>query len=229
MKKLIKQVVSFFNSLYLIKNLGIQHFNKNVIFLCSVNSTGKNTVEMKSTSLERTFISINGSDNALAFNNSDIQKSKLLVEGNNNTVTIEKNTKVYSTSILIKGNNLKIQIGERTSIAGARIVNHGQKNNIIIGQDCMFSDQIEIWASDTHPIYSNHELLNSARSITISNRVWIGSRATILKGVKIGSDAVIGMGAIVTKDVQSGTVVAGNPAKVIKKGITWRIKEEVKF
>lgn len=53
--------------------------------------------------------------------------------------------------------------------------------------------------------------------IKICNKVWIGFNAIILKGVTIGEGAVVAAGAIVTKDVPEWTVVAGNPAVVVKK------------
>lgn len=56
-----------------------------------------------------------------------------------------------------------------------------------------------------------------AKPIVIENNVWIASRSIVLPGVKIGEAAVIGCGAVVTKDVEPWTVVGGNPAKVLKK------------
>ena len=55
------------------------------------------------------------------------------------------------------------------------------------------------------------------QTTTIGNDVWIGNRAMILQGVTIGDGAVIGAGAVVTKDVEPYTIVAGNPARVIRK------------
>ena len=57
----------------------------------------------------------------------------------------------------------------------------------------------------------------SARSIYVGDRVWIGAGAIILGGVKIESDSVVAAGAVVTKNVPSRCVVAGVPARVIKK------------
>ena len=55
------------------------------------------------------------------------------------------------------------------------------------------------------------------RSIRVGKNVWIGSHATILQGVNIGDNAVIAAGAVVTKDVEADSVVAGVPAKPVKK------------
>lgn len=57
--------------------------------------------------------------------------------------------------------------------------------------------------------------------IEIGNNVWIGDKATILSGVKIGDGVVIAANAVVTKDIPPFSVVAGNPAKVIKDNIYW--------
>src|SRR4051812_39095391 len=53
--------------------------------------------------------------------------------------------------------------------------------------------------------------------ITIGNKVFIGQRSMILPGVTVGDNVIIAAGAVVTKDVPSGTIVAGNPAKVIRE------------
>ena len=55
------------------------------------------------------------------------------------------------------------------------------------------------------------------KTTKIGNDVWIGNRAIVLQGVRIGDGAVIGAGAVVTKDVEPYTIVAGNPARVIRK------------
>ncbi len=54
-------------------------------------------------------------------------------------------------------------------------------------------------------------------AVVLGDNVWVGAGATILKGVQIGNDAVIGTGAVVTSDVPAGAVVAGNPARIVKQ------------
>lgn len=53
--------------------------------------------------------------------------------------------------------------------------------------------------------------------IVLGKNVWVGSNATILQGVTIGDNAVVGAGAVVTKDVEANTIVGGVPAKLIKR------------
>ena len=69
---------------------------------------------------------------------------------------------------------------------------------------------------------SNGEIMNQSDGIVIEDYVWIGIGAILLKGIRIGSGAVIAAGSVVTKDVPSNCMVAGNPAHIIRKDIHWR-------
>jgi maltose O-acetyltransferase len=57
----------------------------------------------------------------------------------------------------------------------------------------------------------------NAAPVEIGRSVFIGARAIVLKGVTIGDGAVIGAGAVVTRDVEPGSIVAGNPARAVSK------------
>ena len=59
-------------------------------------------------------------------------------------------------------------------------------------------------------------LNKTTKPVYIENEVWIGAGAIILKGVRIGEGAVLGAGSVVTKDVERGAIVAGNPAKLVR-------------
>lgn len=63
--------------------------------------------------------------------------------------------------------------------------------------------------------YKNWEFVNSA-PVYIKDKAWIGFNSIILKGVTIGEGAIVGAGSIVTKDVPDWTIVAGNPAKIVR-------------
>lgn len=70
-------------------------------------------------------------------------------------------------------------------------------------------------------VTDNHDFNNryvlKCRPVHICRNAWIGANATILPGVTVGENAVVAGGAVVTKDVPAGTIVGGNPAKVLKK------------
>lgn len=89
---------------------------------------------------------------------------------------------------------------------------------VTIGENCMLGPGVHIYTA-THPIGPEKRLsgLEYGKPVEIGDNVWIGGRAIINPGVTIGDHAVIASGAVVTKDVPSYTVVAGCPAKVIRK------------
>lgn len=101
--------------------------------------------------------------------------------------------------------------------------------NVFINACCKFQDQggIEIGnnvlighgvtiATLNHDITPENRVSMIAKKVKIGSDVWIGSNCVILPGITIGDGAIIGAGSVVTKNVSKNTIVAGNPAKVIK-------------
>ncbi len=87
-----------------------------------------------------------------------------------------------------------------------------------IGDNAFIGPNVSIFTA-CHPLDAERRDRNIqwARPVTIGNSVWIGGDSTILPGVTIGNIVVLGAGSVVTRDVPDNTVVAGNPAKIIKR------------
>ena len=88
---------------------------------------------------------------------------------------------------------------------------------IFIGDDCMIGPGCNL-ATSIHPIsprLRRHKLQYN-KPIHIGNNVWFGAGVTVLPGVTVGDNAIVGAGSVVTKDVPSNAVVAGNPARLIR-------------
>ena len=129
---------------------------------------------------------------------------------------------------------VSLQRGVRVVVDGGRLtIGHGTNVNgvgtkilcaqgITIGAWCTFSWDVQLLDNDFHAITVDGVEQPSAAPITIGDRVWVGTRAVVLKGVTIGDGAVIAAGAVVTKDVPPGAVVAGVPARVIGSADSWR-------
>jgi acetyltransferase-like isoleucine patch superfamily enzyme len=89
---------------------------------------------------------------------------------------------------------------------------------ITIGDDCAIAEDVTIRDADNHHIDRDRP---DRASIVIGDHVWIGTGATVLKGVTIGDGAVIAAGAVVTDDVAAHTLVGGVPARVIRTDVDW--------
>ena len=90
------------------------------------------------------------------------------------------------------------------------------RGGITIGNDVFIGPKVNLITINHDPDPDNRSA-TYGRPIVIEDKVWIGINSTILPGVKIGYGAIIGAGSVVTKDVEPMTIVAGNPARVIKK------------
>lgn len=122
-----------------------------------------------------------------------------------------------------KGKNVDI----RTPITGVNLKKVKVGNNVVImnGSLMMASGGITIEddtmiAANVRLISNNHDLdhrsVITCLPVHIKRNCWIGAGATILRGVTIGENSVVGAGSVVTKDVPDNVIVAGNPAKIIK-------------
>jgi acetyltransferase-like isoleucine patch superfamily enzyme len=144
-------------------------------------------------------------------------------------IRIGKNSRLRG-ELLIFPYGGQIHVGDNCYVGEGTRIWSGE--NIFIGNNVLISHNVNVIDSNSHEIdyiaraigYQNlllnghpkdkGEILTSP--ITIQNHVWISFNVCILKGVSIGEGAIVAAGSVVTKDVPAFTVVAGNPAVVIK-------------
>jgi acetyltransferase-like isoleucine patch superfamily enzyme len=121
----------------------------------------------------------------------------------------------------------KITVGSRTYIGGSKVI---ARTKVEIGNDVLISWGTTIVDHDSHSLHWEDRKDDVAdwyrgtkdwskvatKPVLIGDRAWIGFGAIILKGVTIGEGAIVAAGAIVTKDVAANTIVAGNPARVVR-------------
>ncbi|AMG30447.1 polysaccharide deacetylase [Grimontia hollisae] len=153
-----------------------------------------------------------------------IRKCTIAIHGRGNRLIFEDGANLKGVHIELDGNHCTMIIGKHCVIGEGCYFSARENNTTLrIGDHCMFSRNVKLMTSDGHDIHTleQEKRINSAKNITIGNRVWLADSAVVLKGCTIGDGAVVGINAVVTKNVPNNSIAAGNPAKVIKNNIRW--------
>lgn len=145
-------------------------------------------------------------------------RSSIVTQGNlifKGKANLGKGTRMI---ILPKGN---FTIGKKFLVTGNS--SFRVYRNVIIGDDCLFSWDILIMDYDGHRIYNiESEKINDVKNpIIIGNHVWIGCKSTIWKGAIIPNNSVIGMGAMITKELMEESCIYVNKGQIHKTNIKW--------
>lgn len=185
-----------------------------------------NTIAKNTSILTSVGVDITGSGNEIVFGDrSKITGLDVYIRGNNNKIKIGKECRfVKGGSLWIEDDGCEIEIGDLTSFISVHLAATESGSKISIGRDCMFAYDIDVRTGDSHSILDvkSGKRINYAADVNIGNHVWVASHVMILKGVNILNDCVIAAGSVVTRSVDEQNVIyAGNPARVVKKNISW--------
>lgn len=150
------------------------------------------------------------------------------ISNNKNNIQIGENSAIMGSIYAFK--NAIINIGHHFYLGENSTI--GAKEFIKIGNCVIISNDVKIYDNNNHPtspdmrknmsmsgFFNNYWSWEYAESkpVVIEDNVWIGQFSTILKGVIIGKGSIVGTRAVVTKNVPPYTIVAGNPAKIVKE------------
>ena len=210
-------------------------------FCGRINIEGiKNTIEIDNKGTTGDLeININGSNNKIVIGKNCCFKKKMsfYVSANNSVIVLGDSIVISGGKVFIHDNS-ELRIGERftTSSEGLHILLH-QNTKIEIGKDCMFSWNVELQTGDGHPIFDvingeniNLHSKNESRymaEIKIGEHVWIGHDALVFASKKvtsIGTGSIIGTRSLVKGMFSNNVVLAGIPARVIRKNVAWSRK-----
>jgi acetyltransferase-like isoleucine patch superfamily enzyme len=143
-------------------------------------------------------------------------------------LTIGECSMFDGTLMVFEREGARISVGARTHIGGSKLL---AANSITIGNDVLIAFESVFTDHDSHSLdwnerkndvvgwyngKKNWDVVKS-RPVVVGDKAWIGMGCIILEGVTIGEGAVVGAGSVVTRDVPPWTVVAGNPARVIRE------------
>lgn len=139
-------------------------------------------------------------------------------------VRLAPDTRVCMGDDVLLAHHVGLHLRDRgavLSIGDGSFVNHRSEivahERVTIGRGCLLAWDVQVVDSDSHRMDGRPH----TAPISIGDRVWIGCRATVLKGVTIGDGAVVAAGSVVTRDVPARALVAGNPARVVRTGVRW--------
>ena len=189
---------------------------------------------------------IRGKGNVFDSDGASLSEVRVEIIGDNNRIKVAPGCVLSNVYFRIRGSGHQIEFGENCRISRGAVlwfenedgilrIGPGttmvevhiavtEKSKVIIGEDCMFANDIDIRTGDSHSVIDTQtgERLNFAGDVIISRHVWIAPHTVILKGVTIGENSIVATGAVVTKSCEPGVIMGGNPAKAIKTGVSWK-------
>lgn len=202
-------------------------FRHNIVKIENPNS---NSISIGTGTMINSKITIYGYNNVLIIEDGyHINNMELLIRGDNNTVKIGKQFDLnYNTNhgplyLSAKDNNNSINLGNNIHIRGSAEIVCMEGTSLIIGDNFGMSNETIIRTGDGHRIIDcEGKRSNPSKSIIIGSNCWLARRGIILKGVELKDYTIVGTAALVTKKFDEGNIVlGGNPAKIIKHGVTW--------
>ncbi len=181
-------------------------------------------------------LNVRGKNNRVIIGNvAIVEELNISIYAENSTLVIGKDCGFRSLQIVMGADNCnagllkehELRIGDRVSIEGAFIGAVCGNTKLLIGDDCMFSNHITIFNADSHPIFQKgtKTIINRSKDLLIGRHCWLGKNVTILKNTVLPNNTIVGCGSIVGGGAfkDENTVIAGNPAKVVKRDIDWHM------
>ena len=128
-------------------------------------------------------------------------------------------------------NTSSVTIGNGSTFESNLEMHANQGKQIIIGKDCMFSYDIDVWAGDGHTVFDvktgkniNSDFYNIPdykNQLVIGDHVWVGKGAFIMHGTNIGNGSIVGAKSVVKGKYPNNCSIVGNPASIVKKDVAW--------
>lgn len=220
----ISKIIIATKNINIIKNVKEQIYSYNMNFeILYIDDLIQNEIELSNSNYQDVYhdefnncIMI---ETGVVFN-----KINICFQGSNNLFKIGRNVKI-ETSIYVHfmGNGNTFLIGQNTFIGSIYVI-LAESGEVRIGNDCMIASEIDIYQGTSHPIFDKdtEKRINYSKDISIGDSVWIGKRVALMSGFSIGNGSVIGYGSVSSGDFGDNLIIAGCPAKVIRKDIIWK-------
>lgn len=145
-------------------------------------------------------------------------------------IEINENSVINNLFIRCAAQDSSVKIGKKFICHKSSFIlaKGGKNQSITIGDDCLLAANVDIYTSDGHTIYdskSEKVLNNKGGNIVIGNHCWIGKDCMLSKSASLANDTIVGAKSLVNKKFdKSKVILAGSPAKIIKKNVNWDIR-----
>ncbi len=184
-----------------------------------------NVFQAEEVTLKNVELDVIGDDNKIIIGRGGaLTNVRIRLRGSGHRIEFGENCRISRGALLwFEDENGLLQVGSNTTMVEVVIGVTESGSEVVIGEDCMFANDIDLRTSDSHSVIdlSTGERLNYPGNINIGQHVWIAPHSVILKGVSIGENSIVATGAIVTKSFGSDVIIGGNPAKIIKADVSW--------
>lgn len=183
-----------------------------------------NKVETSCALLKRVNIHFGGSNNRVIIEDfARLTDVNMYIYGDNNEVHIGPWSYVAKLTVCTENSGNTVSVGRHAMIVGPNELAAIEGTRITVGSDAMISSEVHFRTGDSHSILDGERRrINASQDITLGDHVWVGTRATVLKGTVIPDDCIVGACALVSGAFEEPhCVIAGVPAKVVKRGISW--------
>jgi len=209
----------------LLKRRGLNSHARLVTAKSRLSTRGRgNRITVGAALLQKVHFDIRGNDNVISIDDAvRLNNVTFHIRGENNHVSIGRSCRFTRGGVLWLDGFCSLTVGARSTFEQVHLA-VTEATHLQIGDDCMFATEVEVRTGDSHSVLerASGSRLNRAADVVVSDRVWVGVRAMILKGVHLPSDTVVGAAAVVTRTPSSGgLILAGNPAREIRAGIHW--------
>lgn len=151
---------------------------------------------------------------------------KFEIHGSGNVISIGDDCKLSGLRIYTNSNGNRLVIGQNTIVNASKerrtLFNPCDGGEIMIGENCLFSNNIEVHTTDYHHVIVDGTITNPPQNVYIGTHCWIGLQCLILKGTKLADNSIVGARSLLNKEfADPNTIIAGNPGRVLKSDVSW--------
>ncbi|MBQ8183152.1 MAG: hypothetical protein IJ025_04555 [Clostridia bacterium] len=165
-----------------------------------------------------------GSDNEVIIGDFvRINKSTIIIRGNHNKISVMNYASLNQVELYMEDSHNEISVGEHTNLFGKAHLATIEGTKILIGNNCLLSGDLHFRTGDSHSILNlTGERINPSKDIVIEDHVWIGTKVTCLKGVRVSKDSVVAATTTLCKEYNTPNVIIGGvPGRIIKTDVNW--------